>query len=257
MPNNLLTLGGIASKTYYAVAVSQSLQFANGAALENYNAAHWIGGDYCNLFTAAGGPGTIYSLVFPALPAGQYDVFIYLQAGGSPATSDTIAEGWLVTWDGTNITSVVSSYTAPATAASIAAALAALGTINFAIVAPILQNTTMTIVAGDDYLNADNRAITFNASAGIWPNLSGATLQLTSKMLPSNTSTGSATWTATGTVVTSGTGAQSLYVEIPRATTTGLAPANAGYDYAVVATLASSGDVVTLAMGVVTVKKQS
>jgi len=139
---------------------------------------------------------------------------------------------------------------------AIAAAIGALGFINFSLVSSVMQNGSITIVAGDDYFNADGRAFTWSATAGAWPNLAGATITLKGKQLPSSTSSGSGTYNVAGVVSQSGTGPQAVYVEIPASVTGLLAIGAAGYDFALVATL-SDGHVATLAQGVVTVKAQS
>lgn len=59
---------------------------------------------------------------FPSIAAGLHNVYLYLQSGGSPATTDTLLEVQTIDWGGSAETTVTSrlassSYTAPLDAA--------------------------------------------------------------------------------------------------------------------------------------------
>ena len=141
-------------------------------------------------------------------------------------------------------------------AASIAAAIQSLGDISFTLVSPVMQNGALTIVRGDDYFNADGRAITWTASGGVWPNLAGATIALVGSLSASAYSSGTKNYDVAGVVSESGSGTQAVYVELPESVTGSLAVGASAYDFALVATLAD-GHVATLAQGSLTVKAQS
>ncbi|MDP9175618.1 MAG: hypothetical protein M3O30_17380 [Planctomycetota bacterium] len=167
----------------------------------------------------------------------------------------------LVSWLGTAPLALASqlvqaqtaNYLGP-TAGQIAASVQSLGGITFTSVSPLAQNGSLTIVHGDDYYNVDNRAISFNATAGAWPNLTGAAVALDLRVAPSNTGSGATSEAISGVVSASGVGVgQSVYFEISSAITGALAVWSNGYTYAVIATL-SDGHVATLATGSVTVK---
>lgn len=102
------------------------------------------------------------------------------------------------------------------------------------IVSPVATDgTAVSIVRGDDYLNADNRALTF--SSDDWPTLTGGAVALKVRY------SGQATSYA-GTV----TGAGACYVELTDTQTAAMKPGQ--YDYDLEATLAG-GSVVTLVQG--------
>jgi len=138
--------------------------------------------------------------------------------------------------------------------AAVVADIQAAGQLIFQLVSPMLDNAGFTIVRGDDYFNTDGRAIPFTASAGVWPVLTGATIALKADISPSCPNQGTPIVNIAGVVQTAGSGiTQTVYVEIPSATTTGLAIGASAYSYAVIATL-SDGHVATLVEGMITVK---
>jgi hypothetical protein len=228
--------------------------------------------------------------------AGAYPVLFRQQAGGSPAATDVNAGmiGGTVYWTGSGEAFPLASSAAAATnvlmagsnldanvtqwlatavglasglpnvtaanmlsAGAIAAAIQNLGAISFTLVSPIMQNGSISIVAGDDYYNADGRALTWTSSAGVWPNLTGATIALTGNLSPSiPPNGGSRSYNVAGVVSAGGTGTQSVYVELPKATTIAMAVGAMAYDFALIATL-SDGHLATLAQGTLTVKAQS
>lgn len=107
------------------------------------------------------------------------------------------------------------------------------------IVSPVAADgTSITVIRGDDYLNADNRALTFSGDS--WPTLTGGAVALIVDVSGTPTS-------YTGTI----TGAQSCYVELTDTQTTALNPKKT-YDYDLQATL-SNGSVVTLVQGLLLV----
>ncbi len=118
------------------------------------------------------------------------------------------------------------------------------------IVSPVVQGGTVQIVRGDDYANADGRALTFNISdpsgAGI-PSLTGATVRFkTAPAWMSGTGTG---LNVVGTVVT-GTGTtRTVRFDLTSAQTASLPPAVHKFD--VEATV--SARVITLLQGQCTV----
>lgn len=129
------------------------------------------------------------------------------------------------------------------------AALGRIGTGTINVVSPLSASGDLTLIAGDDYLSADGRAIEFANTAGTWPNLTGATIFLIAIR------NGSTLIEVLGSVVTP-TGSQLVKVE---PTADDLAtPANAAasweYTYGVYATL-SNGHKVTLQTGRLTLTR--
>jgi hypothetical protein len=104
---------------------------------------------------------------------------------------------------------------------------------------PISVTGDVTIVSGDDYLNADGRALSW--SSGTWPNLTGATVTLTVRGPSRNV-----LLTKTGAVPTS----NSVRFDL---TKTDTALAAGTYPFVVAAALATSSDEVTLVNGACTV----
>ncbi len=227
--------------------------------------------------------------------AGAYAIAFRQQAGGSPAATDSNAGmiGGMIFWtgaaeafplsssaaaaanvlmNGSNLDANVIQWSATAvglsgglpnvtaanmlTAGAIATAMQNLGAISFSLVSPIMQNGSITIVAGDDYYNADGRALTWTSPPGVWPNLTAATIALVGSLSPGTTGSGSKTYNIAGVVSAGGVGTQSVYVEIPKATTAALAIGAMAYDFALIATL-SDGHLATLAQGTLTVKAQT
>ena len=106
------------------------------------------------------------------------------------------------------------------------------------IVSPVATDgTSISIVRGDDYLNTDNRALTF--SSDDWPTLTGGAVAL---IVDDGTPTSYA-----GTV----TGAGACYIELTDTQTAAMTPS--AYDYDLQATL-SNGSVVTLVQGLLLVQ---
>ena len=112
--------------------------------------------------------------------------------------------------------------------------LGAINPANVTITSPVATDgTAINLVRGDDYANADGRALTFTGAT--WPTLTSGTVAL-------KVATGATITTYSGTV----TGAQACRVELTDTQTAALAPGI--YNYDLEATLAG-GSVVTLVQG--------
>jgi len=115
------------------------------------------------------------------------------------------------------------------------------------IVSPVLTSGSVQLVRGDDYANADGRALTFNISdpsgAGI-PSLTGATVRF--KTAPPGMSGTGTGLNVTGTVVTATGTTRTVRFELTSAQTVSLPPAAHSFD--VEATL-STARVITLLQG--------
>ncbi len=106
------------------------------------------------------------------------------------------------------------------------------------VVSPVASDgTAISLVRGDDYANADGRALTFTGST--WPTLTGGTVALKVYM--------AGTVTSYAGVIT---GAQACYVALTDVQTAAMAVGTFAYDLE--ATL-SGGNVITLVQGVLTV----
>lgn len=109
---------------------------------------------------------------------------------------------------------------------------------------PVSAN--LTLVRGDDYYNADGRAIAFVDSSLNWPDLTGASVQLTL------TPTGGGTAVTVSGTISSPTTNKAVRFDLSAATTGGLVIGAGAYRYDVQAALTSTHKV-TLARGSVTV----
>lgn len=120
--------------TLYAVLLNATGSAWNGSAFETVTGANWT--DYGIALTEAA--AGVYFGNMPAVAAGVYQYVAYSQAGGAPATTDTIkGNGWLQ-WDGS--TEVV--------LAAIKAVTDAIDTSDVTIVSTV-SGTTITIQRGD------------------------------------------------------------------------------------------------------------
>lgn len=146
----------------------------------------------------------------------------------------------------TNIDAAISTrladadYTAPDNAgiAAIQAKTDLLGSAAVTVVAPVLASGNISLVQGDDYKAADNRALLFNSTA--WPTLTGAGIALKIR----KTSGGVSTTSFSGTALS----ASSVQVELSGSQTAAISAGEHNYD--LVATLATSANIVTLGSGV-------
>ena len=112
---------------------------------------------------------------------------------------------------------------------------------NITVTSPVATDGHVTIIRGDDYNNTDGRALDWANTDGDWPDLTGATIAF---VIGTN-------WTMAGSVVTpTGTG-QKVRAEPTAALTAKLKRGE--YEYDVIATLAVSARIVTLASDKVTV----
>lgn len=120
------------------------------------------------------------------------------------------------------------------------AALGRIGSAQVTIVSPVSDDgTEVELVAGDDYLNADGRALVFTRASGSaeWPDLTGATVRFKNGAFAA----------VTGTVVVPTGAGQQVRFDVARTLTAGLRTTR-GYD--IEATLAGVGaTVVTLITG--------
>lgn len=85
--------------TLYARICNSSGNYWNGTAFEAYDAPSY--GDYDVAMTEQGASG-VFVATFPAgiTSAGTYEYFVHLQAGGSPAEGDLVANTGRVDWSG-------------------------------------------------------------------------------------------------------------------------------------------------------------
>lgn len=106
------------------------------------------------------------------------------------------------------------------------------------IVSPVATDgTSITLIRGDDYLNADNRALTFSGDS--WPTLTGGAVALIVNVNGTPTS-------YTGTI----TGDGECYIELTDTQTSAITPG--AYSYDLQATL-SNGSIVTVVQGLLLV----
>lgn len=100
---------GIAvSGTLYAHIMNSAGLRWNGTAFEAYSAGNYA--DYDIAMTEQGDSG-VYVADFPTAitTGGTYEIFVYLQAGGSPAEGDFVASTQSIDWTGSAIVSASSS----------------------------------------------------------------------------------------------------------------------------------------------------
>ena len=134
---------------------------------------------------------------------------------------------------------------------SAGAALGRIGTASINVVSPVAVGGAIAIYYGDDYLTANNRALSWTDTAGIWPNLTGATIYF---------AVNADGLVTTGTCTNPGASAQNILVQLTSAQTktfaqnvTGVPPLPpAKYPYSLVAVL-SGGQRVTLAASLITI----
>jgi len=102
MANEISIDYGITSKTLYAIITNTSDQFynANTPGFETESDANWTSTKYCKALSELNASGH-YHATFPVVAAGLYGISIRLQAGGSPATTDTVIGSGIIQWNGT------------------------------------------------------------------------------------------------------------------------------------------------------------
>jgi hypothetical protein len=123
--------------------------------------------------------------------------------------------------------------------------LTTLGTATVVVVSPISTTGKITLVSGDDYKAANNRALSFTNAAGTWPNLTGAVISFTTYRNETIV-----IGPVTGGITTAVGPNQQVTIELTRTQTEMGAYVGPSwfYSYVVIATL-SDGNVVTLAQG--------
>ena len=159
MANTEMLMIGPISQTRYFHLRQQGSRW-NGSAMEAYNASHW--GNY-SLSAADSSTVGEYTAITPvALPAGMYDVLGYIQSGASPDPSDAPPIAYY--------TSYWSGSTWPTTSIIVGGIYTAATN-----VPAVVSGSTLTLVRGDDYFNADGRAIAFTCAG---PSITGASISL-------------------------------------------------------------------------------
>jgi len=104
--------------TLYATIRSAAGQYWNGSAFEDMQVANW--GDYDIPLSESPAGGYRYVGTFPGdIGEGQYELDVYLQAGGSAAIDDVLLASAAFAWDGSAEASI---YTADKAAAAAQAA---------------------------------------------------------------------------------------------------------------------------------------
>jgi hypothetical protein len=134
---------------------------------------------------------------------------------------------------------------------SAGAALGRIGTASINVVSPVAVGGALTIYFGDDYLTTNNRALSWTDTAGVWPNLTGATIYF---------AVNADDLITTGTCINPGASQQNIVVQLTSAQTQTFAQNAAGvpplppakYPYSLVAVL-SGGQRVTLAASTITI----
>ena len=117
-------------------------------------------------------------------------------------------------------------------------------------IGPVVANGNITLLQGDDYANADDRALVFDEAGAGWPVLTSATVRLKSRHkhgMGENLN-------ATGTVVTATGTSKSVRFDLTTAQTGALGPRDHLFD--IEATL-STGRVATLHQGNLFVLEQA
>jgi len=115
---------------------------------------------------------------------------------------------------------------------------------------PVVTSSNVQLIRGDDYATADGRQLDWTDSGSTWPDLTGATVTLTFRVVGTDASVTA----STGTVVNSGTATQTARFELTAVQTALFTIyTRRAYVYDVQAALATSGNIVTLAIGYATV----
>jgi len=245
MSNEIRTSYTTGSFLYAQVRRASDLKryYSATTSFEDYNAAHWT--SYAITLTETGSTGEYAGSMPTAITAlGVYDIIIFKRLGGSAATTDTKITGASIGWDGSQEISILQVYSSLAD-----------GSITIATSNPIADDGSITIIRGDDYYNADGRALEWSTTnATTWPTLTGATITFTANKSASNDNIGGDTITATGSVVVDTGANKQVRVELPSADTATLAIGVHGFCYDVQATL-TNDHIVTLATGTMTVRK--
>ncbi len=180
----------------------------------------------------------------------------WLQAGGSP---DRDADEHLNTidfhWNGQaeydpGLLQAPTGNATPGTVGSVIHQIGVGGVAHVVVNSPVAPDDfTITIIQGDDYFDADDRALEFLQASQNWPVLTDALIELKANFKVYPTELGP----ITGSVVT-GTGDSKLViVELDSATTSVLPPGT--YKYDLQATLDGTDHIITLVRGSMNVLK--
>lgn len=196
------------------------------AAAASYNAASTIG-QKINSAASGSDPATIADAIWNEAISG------HLSAGSTGAKLNSAAAAG-DPWS----TALPGSY-ASGEAGSILAAInsktAGISTGTITVTSPVVDADTVTIVRGDDYKNADGRALFATTTFSNAPSLTGGQVALRVK-------NGTTIFSKAGAI----TGAAACYVELTTSETAAFQPGNYAFDLQ--ATL-SNGDIVTIAQG--------
>lgn len=221
----------LSGKTLYAqLRRATDGQIWTGSTWELPTAADWA--SYALAMTEASTTGYYYGSMPGSLAAGLYGVAYFMQVGGSPATTDPLVCGQSLDWSGTADTPVFSMYALINTLAG--KPITYTGPIN-----PVTG--AVTLIAGDDYLAANARALSFALpTTGGNPDLTGATVTAAFYAISSPTPA----LTTSTSIVSPGGSSQSVSVPLTAAQTGKL---RAGKYTLVLAATLADGHVWTLA----------
>lgn len=124
--------------------------------------------------------------------------------------------------------------------------------VNVTLVNPVIQSSTITLAAGDDYSATDGRSLQWSTeNASTWPDLSEAAIAFTATKQTDKSGTN--TITKAGVVLNPSGANKQVQVELTATDTAGMATGAHAYTYTLKATL-FNGHVVTLQTGTVTIK---
>jgi hypothetical protein len=223
----------VGDKTGYALTAGEHTSIASdvlNATAASYNTANTIG-NKINSAASGSSPSTIAAAVW------DEPVASHLTAGSTGNKLNSAANAgdpWTTTLPG--------SYTGSQAGAILPAIKTKTDTISAGamyVSSPVLTNGRITLVKGDDYKNADGRALFATTTFSNAPSLTGGGVTFKIK-------NGTAVTTKSGTI----TGASACYVEMGTADTDALAVGDYAYD---LEAALSNGDIVTLAQGTLTV----
>jgi hypothetical protein len=113
---------------------------------------------------------------------------------------------------------------------------------------PVTSTNAIVLVQGDEYANADSRALSFSSTG--WPDLTGSTVTLTA-----NEVRGTGTMSVSGTLSSVGGATQTIYFEPTAVQTAALTLGQDAYKFGVQAVLQTSSNRVTLITSYITVNE--
>lgn len=90
----------ISAGTPYITIVNSAGAWYNGSTFETYAAGNWSTYDVA---ATQYGSSKVWYVTFPSISAGTYDIVQFLQAGGSPAQTDSPEGATTQYWDATNL----------------------------------------------------------------------------------------------------------------------------------------------------------